>query len=765
MSKKVNNPEIVIFQRIIPHYRLPIFQALIGKFKKVLILYGQPLKSETLKNAVIEEKAYFKRVKHRYFFNNKNIFISNNWFKLLWRSRPRIFICQYNIGNINLYPLFLLRPFFKYKIILWAFGYDPPHGFQPKKRLKDKIRLFFYQRSNAVIFYWEKGREVIAQHSAKKTHYFVAPNTLNTPKLIDLKDHFTRQGVEKIKNDLNISTKYHFVYVGRLLADKQIDLLLKAYAAIEKKEHDVSLGIIGDGPEKANLDALVNTLDLKSVNFLGEILDDEAVGKWIYVSDAFIMPGRLGLSVVHSFCFGTPVISQQKEYYYHGEGVGYIENGANGFLVKDGEIGELSHKMESILENETLRNQLKKGAFDTVINRCSINKMLEGFERAIKHISDKKILIVGSVPPPYHGSNLYLKELLDSNLNKAFNVIHLDTSDSRDDMDNFGKLDWPNISLGLKNFVQLVALCVKEKPDMVYLLPSETLAYLRDGGFVLLTKIFSKAKIIQHMHLASFDKFYQKAKWLLKKYIDLTQKLVNQTIVLGESLKPVYYQWHSKANIQVVPNGIDANISLNGKFKKESLPVLYFLGNLVKFKGIHLAVQALGIVKRHYPNIQMKIAGKWRYDRVFKIDEEAIKEEIFTIIQTEKLKDNVEFLGTVTGEDKAQLLKEANILVFPSVYDAFPLVILEAMAAGNPIVAVDKIGAIPDIVIHNQNGLLVDEPDPQKIANAIIYLIETPQERIKMGMQGREMYQKNYTKEKHVENMISVFRGELSKVN
>jgi glycosyltransferase involved in cell wall biosynthesis len=263
------------------------------------------------------------------------------------------------------------------------------------------------------------------------------------------------------------------------------------------------------------------------------------------------------------------------------------------------------------------------------------------------------------------------------------------------------------------------------------------------------------------MHLASFHKFYEDSNLILKKFIDISQRKVDQTLVLGKSLKSAYYRWHSEDRIQVIPNGIDLNLDLNSKFDKKTLPVLYFLGNLLKFKGIHVTIQALAIVSRKYPGVKLLIAGRWADDPVFKVNEEKIRQEIEEIIKTEKIEDNVEFLGPVYGEDKLNLLKEANIFIYPSIYDAFPLVILEAMAAGNPVIAVNHVGAIPDVVIQKETGILVERQDPDEIAEAIIYLIENPEEQIKMGRAAFEHYKTRYTQEHHIDQMIKLFKQVL----
>lgn len=123
--------------------------------------------------------------------------------------------------------------------------------------------------------------------------------------------------------------------------------------------------------------------------FAGEIIDEETVGKWIYISDAFVMPGRLGLSVVHSFCFGTPVISQKKDIYYHGEGIGYIKDGFNGLLAIDGDTTDLAKKMKLIAEDSQLSDRMRKNAMDIIVNECSVDKMISGFEEAIDFVLKK----------------------------------------------------------------------------------------------------------------------------------------------------------------------------------------------------------------------------------------------------------------------------------------------------------------------------------------------------------------------------------------
>jgi len=380
------NFKIIVLQRILPHYRAGIFRKLCGRFPGMSVFYGQPYKNESLKNADNLSDNIFIRCSNTYFDKNGKIFISKIFSKIK-DLRAEIIISVFNVGNLNIYILFLLRKFLKFKIILWSFGYDPVRGFNPDKYFTDKIRLYLSQKADAVIFYWEKGKEEVSRYSKVTGHYFVAPNTLDTDKQTELKRKFEITGKEKIKSELGVKEKFHFVYVGRLLEDKQIDLLLKAFSHLEKDTAEIRLTIIGDGPEKSNLENLSRELKLKNIFFTGEITDEVLTGKWIFISDAFVMPGRLGLSVVHTFCFGTPVISQKKEKHFHGEGIGYVKDGVNGFLAEDENISELAERMKRIISDPELSDRLRTNAFYSSQNECSVESMINGINSAVEYVS------------------------------------------------------------------------------------------------------------------------------------------------------------------------------------------------------------------------------------------------------------------------------------------------------------------------------------------------------------------------------------------
>ena len=376
--------KIFILQRILPHYRLGFFNNLKKLYPSLKVFYGNTYKGEVLKNADNPDRDTFFERKNKYFHKDGKIFFTGIY-KDVIKEKPDIIVSVFNIGNINIYILFILRYFLKFKLILWSLGYDHLTGFFPDKKLSHKIRLFLSQKADAVIFYWEHGKEVVEKYSKNISHYFVARNTIDTNKHFALKELFDKVGKESIKNCLGVTEKFHFIYIGRLIPDKEVDILLKSYSEFEKSFSSCRLTVIGDGPERNKLESLASELNIRNLAFLGEILDDEITGKWLYISDVFIMPGRLGNSVVHSFCYGTPVISTDKGDYFHCEGISFIKEGVNGYLAKDGDIKSITEKMTKIISDETQIAKMRIDSFNTAKEDCSIEKMVDGFREALEN--------------------------------------------------------------------------------------------------------------------------------------------------------------------------------------------------------------------------------------------------------------------------------------------------------------------------------------------------------------------------------------------
>jgi glycosyltransferase involved in cell wall biosynthesis len=177
-----------------------------------------------------------------------------------------------------------------------------------------------------------------------------------------------------------------------------------------------------------------------------------------------------------------------------------------------------------------------------------------------------------------------------------------------------------------------------------------------------------------------------------------------------------------------------------------------YVGWLIPIKGVAYLVSAMAKVAEKNPKSLLVLVGK---------GDDKGEEEIKLKEQVEKagLTDKVLFLGWRSDVD--EIMGCFDIFVLPSLNEGMGRVLVEAMAAGLPIVA-SRVGGIPDLVKDGKNGLLVPPADSSALAKAISDLLEDKEKRKRMGEVGTKICQQ-YSTEAMVEQIDDLYRELLEK--
>jgi phosphatidyl-myo-inositol alpha-mannosyltransferase len=220
---------------------------------------------------------------------------------------------------------------------------------------------------------------------------------------------------------------------------------------------------------------------------------------------------------------------------------------------------------------------------------------------------------------------------------------------------------------------------------------------------------------------------YDYTKVILRR---LMHRLDARTVVSPAVLP--YITRYFPGDYQIIPNGIDPErFHADGlrpieRFDDGKLNIL-FLGRLDKRKGFRYLLAAFAQVKVRVPQARLIVAGAFSKED---------KEKYVLQVRAEGLRD-VKFVGYVSSEELPRYYRTAHVFCAPSTgFESFGLVLLEAMAAGTPIVASD-IPGYHHVVTHGAEGLLVPPMDEEALADALVQLLRDDALRARLAARGR----------------------------
>lgn len=203
-----------------------------------------------------------------------------------------------------------------------------------------------------------------------------------------------------------------------------------------------------------------------------------------------------------------------------------------------------------------------------------------------------------------------------------------------------------------------------------------------------------------------------------------------------------------KSKIRVTYAGVDDSffLSKNKKESKNQLSLI-FVGRLNGphgQKGVDILLKAIPlIIKEH--NIMLNIIGTGSRANEYK-----------KLAKDLKVDNYVKFLGFVEHKKLPEYYANADLFVFPSRRESFGLVLVEAMAAGLPVVST-RVGAIPEVVKDGETGILVPPNNPQKFAEAVNFLLDHPDKMQIMGMKGKERVKEYFTWDKVAKRVLKYY--------
>lgn len=354
--------KVSIIQREIPHYRVRFFEELYvqGRLQEldIHVCTGAPPAQ------VVSSPAFPYRVLPLRYFGTKKS--GSYWMHGLEKALAGsdIVVAPQELQCLTVSYLWAKRRRICKSWIWWGHGYNFQASIRPSTatKLKEAIKQIMTRRADGLITYTAGGADYWRKRGLPEDRVIPYYNTIDVEGLRKAGADITEQQRMELRHTLGLEGKRVLLFSGRLYPEKKVDFLLRAFAILKKTYPDVGLLIIGGGEERGNLERLATQLDLRDTHFLGEIVDPKDTAAYFSLGDLMVIPGLVGLAIVHGFAYGLPLVTTQ--HYFHSPEIEYLSTD-NGIITRHDEE-DLSKAIASLFANqyryETMRTAANQSA-------------------------------------------------------------------------------------------------------------------------------------------------------------------------------------------------------------------------------------------------------------------------------------------------------------------------------------------------------------------------------------------------------------------
>lgn len=361
------------------------------------------------------------------------------------------------------------------------------------------------------------------------------------------------------------------------------------------------------------------------------------------------------------------------------------------------------------------------------------------------------ILLVGQTPPPYHGQAVVTAMLFEHEWSDM-KVQHLRMAYSAS-IDSVGKLAVGKLLHLASLIFKTWWIALARRPAVLYYLPaSANKAPVARDIFYLGAVRWCFPKIVFHYHAGGLPEYIDNAGWLGKlaalaySNADLSVEICKTDYSPGRAFRA--------KSTTFVPNGLDV-VKCKRTRKKDSKLRVLFIGALNEGKGVLDIIESAKLLKASGCKVEFQLVGACASDE--------FESQVREALASSNLENTVSFPGVLKGHKKWQAFANADIFFFPSHYKSenFPLVIIEAMACGLPVVTTTWRG-IPQLVGNSSAAVLCDIKAPEQYADALEELANNAQKRKQMAEASVEHYEAYFTRDKFIGRMEHAFRDVLN---
>jgi glycosyltransferase involved in cell wall biosynthesis len=376
---------VVYIEPLITPYRVPLFNLLGRRFEDFEVIFlGQP--GPRWKTTLNETAFRYSVAEGRQWqMPGRGWLVEDP--RPLWRAlankRPGLIILA---GYSTLAFLTALLYARSNGVPTIMFSASHPGTVKERGGIADFYRRWFVRQVNAFAVPSNLARDLLLNLGAPSEKIFKTPNAIDN-QLFSHRSAEVQLRAESLKQELGVSGKRLILFVGRLVREKRVDLLIEAFALAKKRGVcHVSLLLAGDGPLKNDLERQVRDLGLEDVVFAG-FTEQERLVEYYGISDALVLYSERetwGMVVNEAMACNLPVIISDA----CGAAGDAVVDGVNGYVVPAHQAAQLSDAILRLFSDDARRQEMAE-ASQRLVQQYTLDAAVEGFWSAAQAIRVK----------------------------------------------------------------------------------------------------------------------------------------------------------------------------------------------------------------------------------------------------------------------------------------------------------------------------------------------------------------------------------------
>lgn len=305
--------------------------------------------------------------------------------------------------------------------------------------------------------------------------------------------------------------------------------------------------------------------------------------------------------------------------------------------------------------------------------------------------------------------------------------------------------------LSVKILLQSLWICMSGQVNSVHILTACGRAALFEKLIMIRVLGITGVTTCLYLH-GAFDYYYSGFSDRDQRMIRRLMRKADKVICLHPAMKK-YLTGNGitdEEKTEVIPNGVIIQPEITRQENRNEETRIAYLGMVAKDKGMDTLLEAVTILRSRMSteNFSVGITGP--------AGENGYMETLVESSKRNNISHLVHFHPPVFGDDKRNFFATADIFIFPSQHEGFPIVLLEAMEAGLPVVATDII-PMNEVITQDKNGLLFEMNSAEDLAARLLPLLNDREQRQRLGSEARKHIVENYSREKIISMYVELF--------